>query len=74
MRLGSTTREGLAITDANPPADDLSKILPMLARVRVADGRLGQVIGFYHWPEPTVLVRFAPGDISEFRQADVTQV
>jgi hypothetical protein len=43
----------------------------MLARVRVVDGRIGEVIGIYHWPEPTVLVRFAPGELGEFRAADV---
>jgi hypothetical protein len=46
----------------------------MLARVRVPDGRIGEVIGFYQRPGPTVLVRLAPGEIAEFRAVEVVRL
>ena len=71
---GRQRAKGRTITDADPQVDDLSKVLPMLARVRVPDGRIGEVIGFYQRPGPTVLVRLAPGEIAEFRAVEVVRL
>ena len=40
-------------------------------RVRVPDGRLGEVIGFYRREQESVLVQFASGGSSEFLASDV---
>ena len=40
-------------------------------RVRVPDGRTGEVIGFYRRESDSVLVRFGPGDSAEFRTPEV---
>lgn len=41
-------------------------------RVRVPDGRVGEVIGFYRREDETVLVLFSSGRSAEFLTADVT--
>jgi hypothetical protein len=71
---GRQRAKGRTITDHDPPVDDLSKVLPMLARVRVPDGRIGEVIGFYQRPGPTVLVRLESGEIAEFRAVEVVRL
>jgi hypothetical protein len=40
-------------------------------RVRVPDGRIGKVIGFYRRQDESVLVQFSSGTSSEFLMADV---
>jgi hypothetical protein len=40
-------------------------------RVRVPDGRVGRVIGFYRRAVESVLVSFGPGDAEEFLLPDV---
>jgi hypothetical protein len=40
-------------------------------RVRVPDGRVGDVIGFYRRAEETVVVLFASGSSAEFPTSDV---
>jgi hypothetical protein len=40
-------------------------------RVRVPDGRVGRVIGFYRRQDESVLVQFSSGASSEFPTADV---
>jgi hypothetical protein len=47
---------------------------PLLARrgyVRVPDGRIGTVIGFYKRVEESVVVKFASGDSAEFPTGEV---
>jgi hypothetical protein len=41
-------------------------------RVRVPDGRVGEVIGFYRRQHETVLVMFSSGKVDEFPTSDVT--
>jgi hypothetical protein len=41
-------------------------------RVRVPDGRIGEVIGFYRRQDESVLVLFASGRADEFLTSDVT--
>ena len=41
-------------------------------RVRVPDGRIGEVIGFYRRQVETVLVQFSSGGSAEFPTSDVT--
>ena len=41
-------------------------------RVRVPDGRIGEVIGFYRRQYESVVVLFASGRSDEFLMADVT--
>lgn len=40
-------------------------------RVRVPDGRVGEVIGFYRREQESVVVQFASGGSSEFLTSDV---
>ena len=40
-------------------------------RVRVPDGRVGEVIGFYRRKDESVLVRFSSGESDEFLTPDV---
>jgi hypothetical protein len=40
-------------------------------RVRVPDGRIGEVIGFYRRQHETVVVLFATGTSDEFLTSDV---
>jgi hypothetical protein len=42
-------------------------------RVRVPDGRVGEVIGFYRRQAESVVVLFASGLADEFLTTDVTQ-
>jgi hypothetical protein len=39
--------------------------------VRVPDGRIGEVVGFYCREIESVLVQFAPGDSGEFLASEV---
>jgi hypothetical protein len=39
--------------------------------VRVPDGRIGEVVGFYRREVESVLVQFAPGDSGEFLASEV---
>jgi hypothetical protein len=41
------------------------------ARVRVPNGRIGNVIGFYRGPEESVVVRYDRGDSGAFRACDL---
>jgi hypothetical protein len=41
-------------------------------RVRVPDGRVGEVIGFYRRQDESVVVLFASGRSDEFLTTDVT--
>jgi hypothetical protein len=41
-------------------------------RVRVPDGRVGKVIGFYRRQDETVVVLFSSGGTGEFLTSDVT--
>jgi hypothetical protein len=43
-------------------------------RVRVPDGRIGEVIGFYRRADETVLVQFASGLSDEFLASVVVHV
>jgi hypothetical protein len=43
-----------------------SPVPRLFESVRVPDGRIGTVIGFYMRESESVLVRFSPGDIGEF--------
>jgi hypothetical protein len=56
-----------------PAADSLFAPEPIDAhdRVRVPDGRVGEVIGFYRRQDETVVVLFSSGRSAEFLTADV---
>ena len=41
------------------------------SRVRVPDGRIGKVIGFYRRENDSVLVRFGSGETAEFLTPEV---
>jgi hypothetical protein len=43
----------------------------LLESVRVPDGRVGTVIGFYLRKRESVVVRFSPGEVDEFAVTDV---
>jgi hypothetical protein len=53
-----------------PPTLDIAAIAAH-DRVRVPDGRLGRVIGFYRGEDETVLVRFDAGDSGLYNPTDV---
>ena len=50
-------------------ADDIA----LHARVRVPNGRLGNVIGFYRGPEESVVVLYDRGDSGAFPACDLTR-
>jgi hypothetical protein len=54
----------------NAANEDL-RILSRHARVRVPDGRIGEVIGFYREEDEPVLVLFVSGDSQRYGRADL---
>jgi hypothetical protein len=53
---------------------DLSAFSEPQNRVRVPDGRVGTVLGYYRREEETVLVKFTSGASREFLSADVEEL
>jgi hypothetical protein len=51
-----------------PSTDDIA----LHARVRVPNGRVGNVIGYYRGPEESVVVRYDGGDSGAFPARDLT--
>ena len=49
------------------PADDIA----LHARVRVPNGRIGNVIGFYRGPQETVVVRYDGGESGAYPADDL---
>ena len=43
-------------------------------RVRVPDGREGEVIGFYRRKDESVVVRFSPNEFDQFLMPDVERL
>lgn len=55
------------------PTLDLPAVAPR-DRVRVPDGRIGQVIGFYRTDQEAVLVLFGAGDSREYARVDLRRL
>ena len=57
------------------PASPLEVYPPALHdRVRVPNGREGEVIGFYRRKDESVLVLFSPGESDEFLMSDLVSL
>ncbi len=48
-----------------------AEAIPLHARVRVPNGRVGNVIGFYRGQEESVVVRYDRGDSGAFPACDL---
>ena len=56
---------------ADPAAPDDVRALARHGRVRVPDGRIGEVIGFYRADDEPMLVLFDTGDSRRYSRADL---
>ena len=68
MYLANATKEAtimIAKSQFNAPASDAHE------RVRVPDGRIGNVLGFYRRQEESVLVLFSCGASHEYLTAEI---
>jgi hypothetical protein len=63
--------KGATTIDRSP---HLSAVSVRHNRVRVPDGRIGTVLGYYRREEETVLVKFTSGTSREFLSADVEEL
>jgi len=73
MQRGSSARRHKELTIkplAAYPLHDVSRIANH-DRVRVLDGRIGEVIGFYRRKDATVVVRFPSGESDQFLMPNV---
>lgn len=62
-----------AVETANPLAPlEAAEAIDLHDRVRVPDGRVGKVIGFYRRAQVTVCVLFETGDTAQFVQAQLS--
>jgi len=69
---GSTVCYDASKLPVGAPASPLEVYRPAPHdRVRVPDGREGEVIGFYRRKDESVLVRFSSGESDEFLTPDV---
>jgi hypothetical protein len=55
---------------ATAPLEDVRRI-STYDRVRISDGRTGEVVGFYRRHDESLLVKFASGEVGEFPLHDV---
>ena len=63
--VGVTPRQGA------PAAPDELRAVALHDRVRVPDGRIGEVIGFYREEDEPILVRFINGDTGRYCHSDI---
>ncbi len=67
--------QGVAVTSLDGvPAPDELRAVARHDRVRVPDGRIGEVIGFYREEDEPILVLFKSGDTGRYRRADLRSV
>jgi len=72
---GSTVCYDASKLPVGAPASSLEVYRPALHdRVRVPDGREGEVIGFYRRKDESVVVRFSPNEFDQFLMPDVERL